>query len=154
MACYHPLHAFQIGINDDTGKPKYQIESSKVLRIHPRIGRKQIIDKWINDYLEIPCGNCLGCRLEYSRQWATRCMFEAKQFEHNQFITLTYDDEHVTWTPGVNRSSGEIQLVTTLMPDDLVKFMKDLRRYYKYHYNHEGIRFYACGEYGDRKSVV
>ena len=150
MACYHPLHAFQIGVHDETGKPKYQIESGKVLRIHPRLGRKNIVDKWITDYIEIPCCNCIGCRLEYSRQWAVRCMFEAQQYEYNQFITLTYDNDNATWTPGVNRETGELELVTTLVPEELVKFMKDLRRYYKYHYNHDDIRFYACGEYGPK----
>jgi hypothetical protein len=27
--------------------------------------------------LKIPCGQCIGCRLEYSRQWAMRCHHEA-----------------------------------------------------------------------------
>jgi hypothetical protein len=27
--------------------------------------------------LKIPCGRCIGCRLEYSRQWAMRCHHEA-----------------------------------------------------------------------------
>lgn len=150
MACYHPNHAFQIGVWEDTGKPKYQIESGSVERIHPRKGNQLVTDRWINEYIEIPCGKCIGCRLAYSKQWATRCMLEAKQYEHNAFVTLTYDPKHIKWVPGVNRETGEIEPVTTLIPEDLTKFMKDLRRYYKYHYNHENIRFYACGEYGSK----
>lgn len=149
MACFHPLHAFQIGVND-SGKPKYQIEGGHVERIHPREGRRQVIDRWLTNYIEIPCGQCVGCRLDYSRQWATRCMLEAKQYEHNQYITLTYDEDHVTWKMGANRDTGEIEPVTTLIPDHLTKFMKDLRRYYKHHFNHDNIRFYACGEYGSQ----
>ena len=150
MACYHPLHAFPIGVNEDTGKPKYQIEAGYVERIHPRKGHKQIVDQWITNYTEIPCGQCIGCRLDYSRQWATRCMLEAKEYKHNAFLTLTYDQEHITWVQGANRETGEVEPVTTLVPEDLTKFMKDLRRYYKYHYNHDKIRFYACGEYGSK----
>lgn len=149
MACYHPLHAFQIGIND-SGKPKYQIESGDVTRVHPRMGSKQINDIWVNEFIEVPCGKCVGCRLDYSRQWATRCMLEAKSHKENVFITLTYSTENLTIKPGCDIETGEIGEVATLVPEELTKFMKDLRRYYKYHYNHDNIRFYACGEYGPK----
>lgn len=43
----------------------------------------------------LPCGQCIGCRLERSRQWAIRCVHHAQLFPHNSFITLTYDDEHL-----------------------------------------------------------
>ena len=33
--------------------------------------------------------------------------------------------------------------------DHLAQFNHDLRQYWKYHYGHDGIRFFACGEYGD-----
>lgn len=148
MACYHPLHAFQIGKNEKSGKPKYQIESGRTERIHPREGRHIITDRWIENYVEIPCGKCIGCRLDYSRQWATRCMLEAKQFENNAFITLTYEDNELHYKKGCDLTTGEVKDTPTLYPKDLTKFMKDLRRYYEYHYEHKNIRFYACGEYG------
>lgn len=43
----------------------------------------------------LPCGQCIGCRLERSRQWAIRCVHHAQCYEHNAFITLTYDPEHL-----------------------------------------------------------
>ena len=43
--------------------------------------------------LTLPCGNCIGCRLERSRQWAVRCMHEASLYEDNCFLTLTYSPE-------------------------------------------------------------
>ena len=43
--------------------------------------------------LEIPCGQCIGCKLERSRQWAMRCVHEALLHEENSFITLTYAPE-------------------------------------------------------------
>lgn len=44
---------------------------------------------------QLPCGQCIECRLEYARQWAIRCVHEAKMYEENSFITLTYSDENL-----------------------------------------------------------
>lgn len=44
-------------------------------------------------YGAIPCGRCSGCRLERSRQWAIRCCNEAKMYQDNAFLTLTYAPE-------------------------------------------------------------
>jgi len=101
-------------------------------------------------WTKIPCGECWCCRLNYASQWADRCIDEASQYKNNYFVTLTYDNEHLPTAQGINKSTGEVGEVGTLKKEDLQKFMKDLRSYYKYHYKHEGIRFYACGEYGDK----
>lgn len=104
----------------------------------------------------IPCGQCIGCRLDYSKDWATRCMLEAKEYKNNWFITLTYDEEHLPLKRQmINEDTGEIYYNDgswngTLKPQDMEKFIKDLRRYYKYHYDHDGIRFFYCGEYGEQ----
>lgn len=87
--------------------------------------------------LTLPCGQCVGCRLERSRQWAMRCLHESKMHEHNEFITLTYDNENLP--PG-----------GTLVKRDFQLFMKRLRKEFSSEKgNEDGIRFYACGEYGD-----
>lgn len=144
MACYHPNTALWYGEMTEQGKKKYTI-----IPQHPdRVSSKAFLKPL--EVIEVPCGKCIGCRLDYSRQWANRCMLEAKQWSDNYMITLTYDDINVNLVNGVNRETGELQLVGTLKPGDLTKFMKDLRRYYKYHYNHDNVRFYACGEYGDK----
>lgn len=80
--------------------------------------------------MQIPCGQCIGCRLEKSRQWAMRCMHEARLSKESSFVTLTYEDEYLP--PG-----------GTLVKRDLQLFMKRLRKA-----KGEGVRFYACGEYG------
>lgn len=49
----------------------------------------------------LACGQCIGCRLEYARQWAIRCMNEAELYKHNAFITLTYDDDKLPADNGV-----------------------------------------------------
>lgn len=82
------------------------------------------------EYLTVPCGQCIGCRLERSRQWAIRCVHENKMHADSCFITLTYDDDNLP--PG-----------GTLVKSDFQKFMKRLRKA-------EGkLRFFHCGEYGE-----
>jgi len=81
--------------------------------------------------LELPCGKCIGCRLERSRQWAVRLMHEAQMHDFSVFVTLTYDDEH-------------------LPPDRCVRkqvlsdFIRRTRRSLPFK-----IRFFGVGEYGE-----
>lgn len=81
--------------------------------------------------LDLPCGQCVGCRLERSRQWAVRCLHEQKLWRNNCFVTLTYDNKNLP--PG-----------GTLIKRDLALFMKRLRKV-----KPVPLRFYACGEYGE-----
>lgn len=97
----------------------------------------------------IPCGQCIGCRLDYSREWATRIMLEAKQWKNNWFITLTYNDENLPYRARVNTETGELMESAPLCPEDLQLFMKRLRKHWSDKYKHQNIRFYACGEYGE-----
>ena len=83
--------------------------------------------------VEINCGQCVGCRLEKSRQWAIRCLHEASLYDENCFITLTYNDEKLPSDNSLNK--GHFQL-----------FMKRLREKFK----GRKIRYYHCGEYGDK----
>lgn len=82
--------------------------------------------------MSVPCGQCMGCRLAKTADWATRICHEASLHENNCFITLTYNNEHLP----ENR---------TLVKSDLQKFFKRLRHYIKPH----KIRYYASGEYGE-----
>lgn len=43
----------------------------------------------------LPCRHCLGCRLDYARDWAIRAVHEASFYSANCFITLTYSPEHL-----------------------------------------------------------
>ncbi|UDN67504.1 replication initiator protein [robinz microvirus RP_34] len=80
---------------------------------------------------QLPCNNCVGCRLERSRQWMVRMTHEAKMHQHNCFITLTYDNQHVPESFGLDLRHWQL-------------FMKKLRRRTPHK-----IRFFGCGEYGD-----
>lgn len=110
MPCYHPLKAIK--------------SSSGVTVLNSDA-------KLFN--LQLPCGQCVGCRLERSRQWAVRCTHEASQHEHNCFITLTYDDQHLPHDGSLNHRHFQL-------------FMKRLRK----HFSNTDIRYYMCGEYGGK----
>lgn len=110
MACYHPLQAYRTS------------DGSVVFQ---QLRRYDVIAS-----ISLPCGQCVGCRLERSRQWAMRCLHEASLYDRNCFITLTYSEEKCPLDGSLNYSHFQ-------------NFMKRLR--FKYGRN---IRFYMCGEYG------
>lgn len=84
----------------------------------------------------MPCKQCIGCRLENSRQWATRLMHEAKSHPKACFLTLTYDDNNLPTDQSLNKTH-------------LQTFIKDLRARMSY-YGKEKIKFFAVGEYGEK----
>lgn len=119
MPCYHPLTAYRGRVC----KPVHyggQISFDHRNKGHPGV-----------EEIQVPCGQCIGCRLERSRQWAIRCVHEASLHEKNCFITLTYDEQHLP-------ENGSLNL------DDIQKFMKKLRS----RIAPERLRFFQCGEYG------
>lgn len=94
--------------------------------------------------LAIPCGRCIGCRLEKSRQWASRIVCETQMHESNIFLTLTYRDSELTYgvDPHDNQTAHGI-----LVPRHLELFWKRLRKWHG-----KRLGYYACGEYGDKSS--
>ena len=112
MPCYHPISAYQCA------------DGSIVFQER----------RWFNTVktLSLPCGQCIGCRLERSRQWAMRCMHEAQLHENNCFITLTYDNTHFP-------SDGSLHY------KDFQLFIKRLRK----KFGNTRIRYYMAGEYGE-----
>lgn len=136
MPCFHPIKAWQYFKPSPSGKKDI------VFHINPA-------ERFCYKEIELPCGQCIGCRLDYSKQWAARIMCEAQSYDQNWFVTLTYDDLYLPHKSIVHLDTGELIEGNPLVPEHLTKFMKDLRRYFEYHYNHTGIRFYAAGEYGD-----
>lgn len=120
MVCYFPLKAYRTPVkNEKTGKNQISFKSTG--------------QSYSDRHLELPCGRCIGCKLERSRQWAIRIMHEASLYEDNIFITLTYDDAMMP----ANRS---------LRKRDFQLFMKRLRKKYP----SRQIRFFHCGEYGEQ----
>lgn len=126
MACFHPLLGYRARARNPSGK--YSIVFTPKEAFH---------DLPIN----IPCGQCIGCRIERTRMWAVRMMHEASLHEDNCFITLTYSDENLP--PGNNLTVSHFQ-----------DFMKRLRARIQHdaaknHTTPPTVKYYHCGEYGE-----
>lgn len=87
--------------------------------------------------LILPCGQCVGCRLKRAQTWALRCVHESKMHAENCFITLTYNDANLPEDGSLRHS-------------DFQKFMKRFKERVRYSGDRRKIRFYMCGEYGEK----
>jgi len=111
VSCHHPIKAFRT--------PDGVVFNE--LRRHGNI---------LGD-IELPCGQCIGCRMRRASDWALRVMHEASSHPANCFITLTY-------------RPGALPANASLEHGDFQAFMKRLRKS-----REPGrVRFYMCGEYG------
>lgn len=115
MPCYSPLKGYKSALVTAEGKRKIVFSRQSGFSDLP---------------IEVPCGQCIGCRIDRSRMWAIRCVHEAKFHLRNSFVTLTYDQNNI---PTSN----------SLVKEHLQLFFKRLRK--------AGyvFRYYACGEYGE-----
>lgn len=85
-----------------------------------------------SSWMQVPCGQCLECRIQQARSWADRVVLEAKEYQYNYFVTLTYSDEFFPKDGSLN-------------PDDFSRFIKNIRNTFR----DCKIRFFGCGEYGE-----
>ena len=131
MPCYHPLHGYE---KEGGGWTPLNNRSST--------GRG----------MTIPCGQCIGCRLERSRQWAIRCIHEAQMFGNkNVFVTLTYNNQHLPLDGSLDYSHFQgfmKRLRKRFVPPNPFDPKLDPEAYADFALKH-GVRFYMCGEYGD-----
>lgn len=111
MGCYRPIKA-------------HQLEDGEVIFKEPMSTK-------IARHLAIKCGQCIGCRLAKTRDWAIRCMHESQMWKSNSFLTLTYDNKNLPKNRGVDLREWQL-------------FAKRLRE------KVGPFRFMACGEYGDK----
>lgn len=160
MGCFHPLKAYQLRKGEKPFFVPCKLPSGKYIDSRDwQVG----YDRRDSHYILIPCGQCTGCRLEYSRQWAVRCLAEMYTSLPNSchFVTLTYDDEHLPDNRfAVNPDTGEVLYPTyPVCRRDVQLFIKRLRELYYRTYPSEKdedgniknpIRFYGCAEYGGK----
>lgn len=134
MSCYNPNRAVVLGI-DENGKKKLKFLGSDCVASLLYPGKEEI---------SLPCGQCIGCRIDRSREWANRCMLELQSHDSAFFVTLTYDDFHVPKSYYPDPETGEAHTSYTLVKRDFQLWMKRLRK----KFSDDKIRFFACGEYG------
>ena len=123
MPCFHPNTA-------------WYLPQTRTISWEDRFG-KEI--PGVRNSIQLACGQCTGCRSEYSRQWAMRIVLEQSLWLNNIFITLTYNNDNI---PEHN----------TLIKKDFQDFMKRLREPNKEFdwIPPKPIRYYHCGEYGEK----
>ena len=103
--CVRPQRAFAIG-HKANGYPEYKLFDNetkcvvildsgkfKPLKVIPTFEECVASRSVITDYIEVPCGKCVECRLARAKEWSNRCLMELPYHKFNQFVTLTYDDE-------------------------------------------------------------
>lgn len=155
MSCYHPMYR----LDYDRAKRAGLSVSAWSKRTHNGgvvLSKDEgdfilSLNRPISEYVDkIPCGKCIGCRLDYSRTWANRCYFEMKDWSSNLFLTLTYDDANLPPPrPHFDILTGELSMRPALEPYHLTQFMKSYREKMSRTYDQDNIRFFACGEYGE-----
>lgn len=85
----------------------------------------------------IPCGWCVGCRLEKAQEWAIRILHEVKLYGPHRccWPTLTYDAEHLP--PG-----------GSLVKEDPIRFIDAIRKRLRRAGEVCDVRYFGSGEYG------
>lgn len=127
MPCYKPIMALvKRGENGSKGKVTFP----KTVPTAAMVARH-------GAPTPLPCGQCVGCRLERSRQWAVRLVKELKLHDRASFLTLTYHPDNLP------RTSGGLP---TLDLEHIQLFLKKLRK----HFEPNRLRFFQCGEYGEQ----
>ena len=83
-------------------------------------------------HLEVPCGRCIACRINKTRDWQTRMLMESFYWDDMVFMTYTYDEANI--------------------PPDYSIHKKEMQNYFKRLRKACGkeIKYFACGEYGDQ----
>lgn len=128
MPCYSPY--IRIETQQKIIKKNGELSNKAII-----MSETEFINTWKNkipkEYIQkIPCGQCIGCRLEYSRQWANRITLETKKYkpEESWFLTLTYNDENIPIKIIKNKITGEIIQGTTLSKKDIQNFFKKTQK--------------------------
>lgn len=136
MSCYNP-NLMSCRKDLDTGKLNFSFHGSGKYIKPCQLG--SFFDlKDNNDFsFLVPCGKCVGCRIDYVRDWSSRMIFELVDNDNIAlFVTLTYNNEHLHHTlEGPSLDKRDIQL-----------FFKRLRS----RFSNRRIRYYIAGEYGPR----
>jgi len=125
MPCYKPLKGYR---DPFTGALKFN--------------KKDTLQE-----MEVACGQCLGCRVDYTLMWSIRIAHEASMHQHNygnSWATLTYRDASAC-TEQQYKDGHHIHPQGQLIPSHVSKFIRSLR---KANSDHK-IRYFYCGEYGD-----
>jgi len=118
MSCYKPLPGYKHGGVVRIGRPPSLLG--------------------VRDEMWLPCGKCIGCKLDRARAWSIRIMHEAMCHDEKYFVTFDYAPD--------GRGSPEASGNWSLQYGHFQSFMRRLR---KSNLRGSGaVRFFVSGEYG------
>ena len=124
-------------VDPDSGSLRYVFEGPAKLSDPLAYGGIDDLETVGRYQFTVPCGKCVGCRLDYSREWANRMIIELNDNDKAIFVTLTYNNNNLPLS-----EFGS----PTLSVRDVQLFFKRLRK----HFTGVRIRYYIAGEYGSK----
>lgn len=174
MFCESPLDCWKCGTcvcDDGIVSPRLVFSFKTALDYHLRYSPNYLtaLHATENNRLSLACGKCAACLIRKRKDMAVRISNEVSCHEDCCFLTLTYNDESIPvshpnhdkqileLTRGV--STREEDGLFTLVPSDVQKFLKRLRRHLEYipsrkkeYRDHvtTPIRYFCVGEYGTK----
>lgn len=145
--CTSPCRVYKTGLKTETGKDllyfdahypspgiiSLDLAERKLKRfIPPNPDYVKVINgkPYLYNSTLVPCGHCDDDLLHTAKVWAHRCLMESKSSPDNWFVTLTFMDAC---------------LPKYVCKRDVSDFVKRLRKRLG-----PNIRFFACGEYGEK----
>lgn len=149
--CFSPIDAIQTcGSVHPSGKYKLIFPTNPKYNLY-----KLAEDACIQT---LPCGYCEMCLYKRKLDWSIRAVNEARYYDKNSFITLTYKDSELPFTQKkdekdtkyIEKRGGRHSDNTpaTLFHRDFQLFMKRFRKML----DKKGIKikYLMCGEYGEK----
>lgn len=129
---------------------------------------KLVFNKYLREYVSVPCGECCACRSLRSSQWATRLEQESLSHKYTLFVTLTYYDSilpcvdvrSISGDDSFRRACADSKEFLTLhhgkvpcvRSSDIQKFFKRLRinlqRKLNIYNETRFLRYFVAAEYG------
>lgn len=134
--CNFPIRMYWTGDYTASGKKEYSLSPSHA---------------YSDKYIDVPCGQCMACRLRRASDTAVRAVKESSCYSKNCFITLTCNDENIDKVfPGGSLDHRPFQLFMKRLRKRFVGFDKIERPSFftGKNWNEFPIRVLMCGEYG------
>lgn len=135
----------------------------------PECGLHKLVEDYMHgSRIEMPCGHCALCQMKKRKDMSVRLQHETLVSDTCCFVTLTYNEDSIPCTncssldspkKNVKRGLDTCHRFKTLLPSDVQKFVKRLRRHLEYvpvrtpkdvRDHVESIRYFAVGEYGTK----
>lgn len=103
---------------------------------------------WVDKQAQnVPCGQCMPCRINRGRIWSARIIMEWLECDHvPYFLTFTYADAHIPHPEIHGVREGRDRIFGSLEKKSFRLWTRDVQT------NYAGpFRYYTVGEYGDRR---